>query len=225
MFGITRQEAELLGTFNLILKMKNHQKTVQHFTRKFHEDPDNPENAFNYGLCMSIYMMVDKNDQKKLKYLMDINHAFGKCLAHNPDWWLVRYLCSELNEEIRRDDDTAPSLMPEQILKNARPDDDREILIRRQQQETEKPSYFFVPYISQARAFIRSGDFDAALQSYNDGLQAVPIKPSPYCFFYLTRPLYDTVVYIRKMGKDSLADQLKKDALTIFPKGGNLCMT
>jgi len=225
MLGITKQEAELLGTFSLSLKMKNHRKTVAYFKDQFQQDPGNKEKAFNYGMCMSVYIVVDKNDSEKLRYLVEINEAFQHCLKQQPEWWLVRYLRSELNEEIPEEDFSGTGILSSPAFKDAKPADDRRILIQQQEAASVKHGYFLVPYICQARDHIRRGDFDAAVRSYHTGLAAVPVKRSPYHFFYLTRPLYHTIVYLRKMEKSELADQLKEHALTVFPEAKNLCMT
>lgn len=224
MLGITREEAELLGTFSLSLKMKNHSKTVEYFREKYRQDPGSKTHAFNYGMCMSVYILVDKNDSGKLGYLMDINEAFQKCLEHNEEWWLVRYLRSELNEEIPEEDFQETEILPAPVFKEARPGDDRRILLRQQEAAPEKHPYFICPYISQARASIRNGDLDGAVEAYRKGAAAVPIHRSPYHFFYLTRPLYDTIVCLRKMEEINLADEMKQLALTIFPDARNLCM-
>jgi hypothetical protein len=224
MLGISREEAELMRTFSFSLKMKNHVKIVTHFKDKFEQDPANIDSAFNYGMCMSLYVILDPIDSDKLKHLVAVNEAFARCLEHNSEWWIARYLRSEVNEWVPDGALQETDAVRFPAYKQVEPAEDRSILIEQQKSCPQTFSYFLCPYMAQTRAYICKGKLDEALQSYKDGLAVVPIEKSPFNFSYLNRPFYEAIVYFRKLDMTDAADEIKKVALTLFPDSRNLCM-
>jgi tetratricopeptide (TPR) repeat protein len=218
MLGITRDEADLMLTFTLSLKMKNYRKIIEHFKDKFEQDPDNIENAFNYGACMSAYMLIDRADFTKANHLFAMNQAFTKCLEQKSAWWLVRYLRSELNTGLPIE--ATGNKIP--ALKQAKPEEDLKILLEQQNSAAEKFPYFLCPYMSQTRNLIIKGKIDEAREFYQLGLAEVKIEKSPVYLPYLTWPFFDTVIYFRKLNMQDIADEIKKHSLTLFPNAKNL---
>jgi len=223
MLGITAKEADLMRTFSFSLKMKNHEKMVKHFKDKF-EQESNLHNAFNFGMCMSIYIIIDPNDSDKSKHLVAVNEAFEKCLRYKSEWWIVRYLRSEINEGIPEEAMQKTDAVPFPVFEKANPAQDRELLIEQQRNSPKQFSYFLCPYIAQTRAYIRKGKIDEALACYKNGMTMVPIAKSPFNLSFLTRPFYETIVQLRKMGHTDAADEIKTCGLTLFPDSKNLCM-
>jgi hypothetical protein len=217
---ITNDEVELIRTFALFLKMKNYEKTINGFKEKFETHPDRT-NAFHYGLCMSIFAIIDTNDSDKPKHIQEMNRAFEACLEFTPDWWLVRYLRSEINEG--GSDETMEAFnLP--VFERITPAEDRRILMEQQKAHEGSFSYFLCPYIAQVRSATRSGDLDGAMDIYKAGVANVSITKSPYDFSYLTHPFYDTIVYFRKLEMIDIADEIKQRAIAIFPNSKKLLM-
>ncbi|MCU0285176.1 MAG: hypothetical protein MUF15_02140 [Acidobacteria bacterium] len=219
--GITDKEAELMHTFSISLKMKNHAKIAKYFKDRFEQNQENIDYAFECGMCMSIYIIVDPNDSDKAKHHVTVNDSFTKCLQHRSDWWIARYLRSIINLSIPEEptlEDHFPS------YKKADPAEDRRILIAQQKNSPVKPSYFLCPYIAQTKAYILEGMIDEALDTYKTGLVEIPVGKSPFNLPYLSRPFYDTIVYFRKLGMTEMADEVKKNALILFPGSRLICM-
>lgn len=218
MLSITREEADLMRTFTLSLKMKNYRKIIEHFKNKFEQDPDNIENAFNYGACMSSYMLIDRADFTKANHLFEVNKAFTGCLRQKSAWWLVRFLRSELNTGLP--DEAVGGKIP--ALKQVKPEEDIKILLEQQHSAAEQFPYFLCPYMSRTRNLIIQGKLDEARESYQLGLDEVKIEKSPIYLPYLTWPFFDTVVYFKKLDMNDIADEIKKISLTLFPNAKNL---
>ncbi len=218
MLSITKEEADLMRTFTLSLKMKNYRKIIEHFKDKFEKDPDDIANAFNYGACMSAYMLIDRADFTKANHLFAVNQAFTRCLQQKSDWWLVRFLRSELNTGLP--DEAIGGKIP--ALKQVKPGEDLKILLEQQKSAAGKFPYFLCPYMAQTRNLIIQGKLDEARESYRLGLAEVKIEKSPVYLPYLTWPFFDTVVYFRKLDRHDIADEIKKYSLTLFPNAKNL---
>lgn len=222
MLGITREEVDLVRTFTLALKMKNHMKMVEHFKDKFEQDPDNMTNAFNYGACLSVFIRVDQTSFSSSKHQFAMNEAFKKCLEQKSEWWLVRYLRSELNIDIPDEFTEGPVNFP--AFERPNPEEDINILLEQQKSTPTKFSYFLCPYMSLAKVYILKGKVAEAIDSYKKGLAEVPIEKSPFYLPHLTWSSFDTIQFLKKLDMPAAAKEVKRHALILFPYAKNLRM-
>lgn len=222
---LTQKESDLVKTFALTLKMKNHQKIIDFFKGKFDEEPQNIDNVFNYGLCMSVYIGLDPDHTCRSKHQLAANKAFTECLNQRGDWWLARYLRSMVNQELS-DGLVAMSLSfnPE-VYQKFDPDLDRRILIDQQNKYPTKLPYFLCPYLYQAKSYIYKGLIEEAIEIYRSGIQAIPAKLVVFCNDFLIQPFYDVIICFRKLNMTELAEEIKEVALVLFPTSKMLLMT
>ena len=220
MLGITNEEVDLLRTFTLALKMKNHKKIVEHFSDKFKKDPDNLTNALNYGTCLSTYILLDRTGFCNSTYRNAMNNAFKKCLAQKSEWWLVRYLRCELNIDIPDEVTENPLSLP--TFEKPDVDEDIKILLAQQKSAPKKFSYFLCPYMTQTKAYILEGKIDDALDSYKKGLVEVPIEKSPINLPLLTWSSLAAIQLFRKLDIPDAADEIKKHVQIVFPNTKSL---
>ena len=220
MLGITQEEVDLLRTFTLTLKMKNHKKIVEHFSDKFKKDPDNLTNAFNYGTCLSAYILLDRTGFSNSTYQSAMNDAYKKCLEQKKEWWLVRYLRCEINISIPDEVTENPLNLP--TFEKPNVDDDIKILLEQQKSAPKKFSYFLCPYMTQTKAYILEGKIDDALGSYKKGLVEVSIEKSPFDLPLLTWSSVAAIQFFKKLDMPDAADEIKKHVLILFPNAKNL---
>lgn len=131
------------------MKMKNNYKIIDYFRTQHEANPTDPEKAFHYAVCMSRFVFTDPNNADKSKHQFAANEAFTECLKYEPAWWLARYLRSEVNQEIPDGIVEMSREMNSSAYTKADPDEDRELLMKYQEECDEKHSYFLCPYISQ----------------------------------------------------------------------------
>jgi hypothetical protein len=222
---VSYSEIEFIKTCSLSLKMKNNRKIIDYLKSRYEENPVDAEKAFNYAVCMSLFVFTDPNNADKSKHQFAANEAFGACLKQEPRWWLARYLRSEVNQEIPDGIVEMSKVMKSGAYVKTDPDEDRGILIGFQEKCEEMHSYFLCPYVSQAKALIFKGKVDEAAECCDTGFKKIPLKKSEYNIRFFTQPFYDVIVYFRKLDMMREALLVKEAGLTLFPQSKVLLMT
>lgn len=214
---LTQKESDLIKTFALALKMRNHRYMVDYFKAQYEANPNNVDHAFNYGVCMSVYIGCDPDSTCKSKHQFAANKAFTECLNQREDWWFARYLRAMVNLELSDGLVSMSKSFNAKIYQKVDPEWDWQILIEQQQNIPFQLPYFLSPYLYQAKSLIYKGLIDQAAERVRSGIRAITPAPVAYVNSFIIQPFYDDIILLRKLEKVELAEELKKIALTLFP--------
>lgn len=222
---LTQKESDLVKTFALALKMNHHRSMVDYFKRQYEANPYDVEHAFNYGVCMSVYIGCDPDSTSKSKHQFVANKTFTECLNQREDWWFARYLRSMVNLELSDGLVSMSESFNAEIYQKSDPELDWQILLEQQTNSPVQLPYFLCPFLYQAKSSIYKGLIDRALERVRSGMQAIPVVPVVYANSFLIQPCCDLIILLRKLEIVETAEELKRVALTLFPTAKILLMT
>ena len=126
------QEVDLINTVALSLRMSSRRKTVEYFCSQYNKAPDNPEIAFNYGICMSLFIAIAAEPREKLAAQLTAQNALSTCLEQRENWWLARFIRSEVLQSIPDGFFQMSQNIRSEEYKRMEPDHDISILIEQQ---------------------------------------------------------------------------------------------
>lgn len=204
---ITRVDVETVATLALCARMGNARKVLESLRDRY-EDPDaDPREVLEYGLCRAVFLLNDQNDTDKGPHQVAAVQAFSRCLAHDPQWWLPRFLRIELGSVLVG---TVQGAAPEP------PERDLDTLLSLQCDVAEPPPYFLSTHASRLRARLRGSQVDQAVEEFTASVPAAGVAAARFSFPYLDLPFRESVLLLRHLGRHDAADLVKSTGLGVY---------
>lgn len=217
MYLISKPDVESIQISNLLIKIGAQNTVYTKTMNSWQENRKKTDNAFLFANCALASVYEETVASERHRYLSMAIAALSDCIEERPDWWMARFLRGGALQAIVISSDG-------QLLQPDDEEDDLDALIRMQNESEEKEPYFLCSYLLKAKSCIFRGDVDNALKTILEGLASVTPRTVKYSLNTLLQPFGDTIMILRSLEMEEMAESVKNFGLILFPRSDSLAV-
>lgn len=217
MYLISKPDVESIQISNLLIKIGAQNTVYTKTMNSWQENRKKTDNAFLFANCALASVYEETVASERHRYLSMAIAALSDCIEERPDWWMARFLRGGALQAIVISSDG-------QLLQPDDEEDDLDALIRMQNESEEKEPYFLCSYLLKAKSCIFRGDVDNALKTILEGLASVTPRTVKYSLNALLQPFGDTIMILRSLEMEEMAENVKNFGLILFPRSNSLAV-
>ncbi len=212
---ISKSDVESVQISNLLIKTGARNTVYTKTMNLWQKNRKKTDNAFLFANCALASVYEETVASERHKYLSMAIAVLSDCIEERSDWWMARFLRGGALQAIVISSDG-------QLLQPNGKEDDLDILIRMQNESKEKEPYFLCTYLLKAKSCIFQGNVDGALETIQEGLTSVTPGTVKYPLNVLLQPFGDTIMILRSLKMEEMAESVKNFGLILFPKSNSL---
>lgn len=212
---ISKSDIEAIQISNLLSKTNARKSAYNRLLETWENDNTKMDTAFLFATFALACVYEETVAPERHRYLSQAIEALSNCIKQRDDWWMARFLRSSALQAILISADGMS-------LQNENDEDDCDILIKQQKESTDKAQYFLCPYLIKSKSYIFQGKVDQAIEIINEGLENVELSAIKYPLNILLQPFGDNISILRSIGRNDLAERIKKVGCILFPSSTSL---